>query len=194
MLCADADGVNAQANLLRQLCCFERLHFACGVGAVREQDEYLLAPIYFLVVNAFYSERYRIANGCLLARKTNECLEQQNLNRLPVQRQRHLQVGTLTEQNQADAIAFTTTDEIAGDCLCRRQPIHSPIAEFEVLLIHAPRQINREHQVAAGYRYVQFVAYTLRPRCREHQQNPGDSCQPEAPVQQLFGFRAMAQH
>ena len=143
-------------------------------------------------MNAFYRERYCITDGCLLARKANKSLQQQDLDRLPVQRQRHLQVGTFAKQDQADTIAFAATDEIAGNCLCRRQAIHAPVAEFEILLIHAARQINREHQVAPGYGYVQFVADALRSRGREHQQNPGDCCHPEAPIQQLFGLRSMA--
>ena len=114
-------------------------------------------------MNALDGKRYRIADGGFFAGETNERLHEQNLYGLPVERQRHLQVSTLAEQYQPDAIAFAAADEVAGNGLGCRQSIDTTTRELEILLVHAAGQVDREHQVAARYRDVEFVTDALRP-------------------------------
>ena len=67
------------------------------------------------------------------------------------------------------------------------QPIHAPIGQLEVLLIHRPGKVHGQHQIAAGHGHVQFVADALRPRRGRDEQDPRDGRQPDPPVDQVLG-------
>ena len=144
-------------------------------------------------MNTTHGERDRIADGRLLAGQPDLGLEQQDLDRIAVERQRHLQVSALAEQDQANTVAFATTDEIARDGFRGGQAIDAAPAEFEILLVHTAGQIDGEHQVTTGNRHVEFIANALGPRCGQDEQAPGEHGHPESPVEHLLGGGTVSQ-
>ena len=121
---------------MRELGCLQWLHLASRISAVGKQYEYLLASILFLLMYTTHGQRNRITNRRLLTGQAYLGFQQQDLDRIAVERQWHLQIGTLAKQDQTDAIALATGDEIARDGLCRGEPIDASTRQLEVLLIH----------------------------------------------------------
>src|SRR5690606_1684705 len=132
---ADADRVHAQADVGGELRGLQGIDRAGGVRAVGQQDQYLLAGLGALLVQALHRERDRVADRRLLAGEPDERFHEQRGDGVAVQRERRLQVRPLAEQDEADAIALAAADEVGGDRLGGGQAIDAPAAELEVLRV-----------------------------------------------------------
>ena len=135
-------------NLAGEFRCLERLDFAGRVRAVRQKNEHLVARLLFLFINAFDGQRDRIANRRFLTGKTDKRFQQEDFHGLAIECQWHLQVGTLTEQDQTNAVALAASDEVGSDCLGSRKAVAGRLAQHEILLIHAAGKINGKHQIS----------------------------------------------
>ena len=186
MFGADSNCVNTKSDLLGKLSGFERLNFARRISTVGQQDQHLVAHVFLCLVHTTDGQRNRVANRRFLTGKTDERLHQQDVDGLSIERQGHLEIGALAEQNKADPVALATFNKITGNGFGCCQPVNSTTGKFEVFLVHAARQIYGQHQISARHRHVQFITNSFRSGSGEDQQYPGDRCQPESPVAQLL--------
>ncbi len=179
---ADADRIDDELPLRRELGSLARLDGAGRVRAVREKQQHAPALRDAGVLERADREADGIADRGLLTGQADDGLVEQRADGLAIERQRGLEVRFAAEQDQADAIADAPVDEVRCDGLQRRQPVDPFAVQLKILLLHAAREIDGQQQVTARHRQRDGLADELRPRGREHRESPDDRERRETPA------------
>ena len=97
---------------------------------------------------------------------------QQLAEGIKVKGQWHIGVSIGTKQNESEPIALAAFDELADDKLKYFDAAGGLGIDGHVRLIHAARDIDREHQIATTHRARYRVAEPEWPAGGEYQANP----------------------
>jgi hypothetical protein len=155
--------VDAHALVARQLRGLGGVQHARGVDAIGEQDQQALPG--GLVAQALDRQRDGVADGGFASDQADHAVLQLLAHGIAVERERGQHEGALPEHDQADAVAGTAIEEIGQHRLGGGQAVDHAAAKLHVLLAHAAGQVYRQHQVAAGLRWLHDRPELLWP-CR----------------------------
>ena len=147
-----------------------------GVDPVGEQDQHPLAV--WLLLQALGCQRNRVADRGGAAGQADHAVAELLLHAGAIEGQRGQGEGALAEHHQPDPVAGAAFEEICQHRLGRGQAVDDAPAEFHVLLAHARRQVDRQHQVAPDLRRGDRRAELLRARGGHAQQAPREERQP----------------
>jgi hypothetical protein len=184
--------MHGQARFGGQFRRAQRIDISRGVTAIGHEDHDLVRRVLF--TQAFDAEAQRIADGGLAPGDADHRFVQQLLHGLAIESERHLQVGLLPEQDQAQAIAHPPPDEFARHRLARREPVDGLVVQHEIALVHAFRQVDRQHEVAAVDRQLHRIAQPYGARGAGHEQGPRQRRQQHVGASRLGAAAARHQH
>lgn len=166
---------------------FQRIEHAGSVDAIGEQHHHALALLLF--AQALDRQCDRIANRGFAPGQAHHAIAQLIAHGSQIGGQRCQRIRTLAEHQQADAVAVAPIQKVRQHGLGGSEPVHHLAAEHHVRLVHAPRQIHRQHHLAGLARRLDHLAQLLRTRQRSAQQKPPQPCQPTRHPQRRCGFR-----
>ena len=146
---------------------------AAGVVAVGQEDEHLVLRVRRLEEPDAQADR--VADHRVRAGHAGPGLVEKGAAGAEVARERRLEVGPVSEDDEAQPVALAARDEVLEHELHRLEPVEAlPVGRHEVPRLHGLREIDREQQVARGVGLVQRRLHPLRPRQGEHDEGPGE--------------------
>jgi hypothetical protein len=161
-----------------------RRHLAAGVVPVGEHDHQLVLGLAF--VKELDGEAQRIADARARPGQADlqftELAPQQGV----IECQRHMQIGAVAEDDEADAVAGAAGNETVEDLFDRAEALGGlAIEASKVSLGHRLRNVNGQQQIASRLNTLDRRIDPLRPRQCEQQQRPRgqpeDALGPAAP-------------